>query len=279
MDTTTDPATENTDAETIDDASLDPATTDAMPGDPPPPDEPAPPTDGPNGSPPPQARRGAWHVMAIIVGALMLLPATGLLTGGVSLTVASQVATDDGYFAATLEPIESEGVAIAAFDFWDEAAEDDDVPWVLDWLDVDIRLRTSGIGPSDEVFVGIARTVDIERYLDGAEFSRIREFDDAFPVYVEESGATDIDAPTLQNIWVESADGVGEQEITWDVRRGDWAAVVMNADGSPAVAADVEIGVRSGVITPIGITLIVIGGVMLLASVTLLVVGVRGRRR
>jgi hypothetical protein len=54
--------------------------------------------------------------------------------------------------------------------------------------------------------------------------------------------------------------------------------VIMNQDGSPDVAADVEVGVRSGAITPIGVVLIVFGGVTLIAGVVLIVIGARGRR-
>lgn len=228
---------------------------------------------------PPVSRRGGWHIAAIVVGALMLLPASGILTGGVALTVANEVATDDGYFDGSLDRVESNGVAIAAVDLWEQAADDEDWPWVLDWLDLDIRLRVVGAGPTDDVFVGIARSADVERYLDDVEYSRVVDFDNSFPSYVEQTGVAVIGAPGEQDFWVASSAGSGEQELTWEASGGNWSAVVMNADGSPDVAGDVEIGLRSGAITPIGVTMIVVGAVMLITSITLLVVGIRGRRR
>ncbi len=270
----TDAVTETADSGTETDWSAPPTADDA----PPPGDGITAPT-GPIQPDRPEPRRGGWHIAAIVVGALMLLPATGLLTGGIALTVANEVGTDDGYFDGALDRIESNGVAVAAVDLWDEAADDEDWPWVLDWLDVDIRLRVVGAGPSDDVFVGIARSADVEQYLTDVEFSRLVDFDNRFPTYVEQTGAPTVDAPTEQDFWVASAAGPGEQELTWEARGGNWSAVVMNADGSPDVAADVEVGLRSGAITPIGVTLIVVGGVMLITSITLLVVGIRGRRR
>ena len=61
-------------------------------------------------------------------------------------------------------------------------------------------------------------------------------------------------------------------------RPGRWSVVVMNTDGSPAVAADVQVGARSGALTPIAVTLLVVGGVTLIGAVVLIVVGARGRR-
>jgi hypothetical protein len=53
----------------------------------------------------------------------------------------------------------------------------------------------------------------------------------------------------------------------------------MNADGSPGVAADVEVGIRSGALTPIVIVLMVTGGIALIGGVVLITVGARGLRR
>ena len=52
----------------------------------------------------------------------------------------------------------------------------------------------------------------------------------------------------------------------------------MNADGTPAVAADVEVGAKTGALTPVAVTLLIVGGVALVGSVVLIVVGARGRR-
>ncbi len=293
-DTASDPAGGATTEPTVDRDVTDQSTeidsaTDDVAGDaplPPPPLDDVPPPPGgatlapsvPETPPPPRPRRGAWHIVAIVVGAIMLLPGLGTLTGGIALVVANEVATDDGYFDGTLDRLESEGVAIATVDIWDEVAGDDDWPWVLDWLDLDIRLRVDGAADTDEVFVGIARTADVEEYLGSTRFSELVDIDDRAPTYIEQQGLLAIESPIDQGFWVENATGEGEQELTWEARGGRWSVVVMNADGSPDVAADVEVGLRSGAVTPIGVTLIVIGGLTALASIVLLVVGIRGRR-
>jgi hypothetical protein len=52
----------------------------------------------------------------------------------------------------------------------------------------------------------------------------------------------------------------------------------MNADGSPGVVADVEVGIHSGAITPIAVVMLVVGGLTVIAGTVLIVVGARGRR-
>jgi hypothetical protein len=263
---------------TLDSSTLDSSTLDSFP---PPTTEPV--SAGtaerpPDPSVPPNRprRHSAGHVIAMVVGALALFPGFGLLVGGTAAAVAQGVATDDGYFTFTPDRVASDGVAVITDDAWLDA--DDGGPWVLDWLDVDVRLRADGAGTTDDVFVGIARTDDVEAYLVGTTHSVVDEIDGRDVRYRQQSGDASVAAPGDLDIWVASADGLGEQELTWEARGGRWTVVVMNADATPGVTADVEVGVRSDAVTPIAVTLIVLGGLTVLASVGLIVFGARGRR-
>lgn len=245
---------------------------------PPPSTEPVAPStpQSPSPGPAPRPRRhSVGHVVAIVIGALALLPGLGLLTGGTALAIA-QAASDDGYFTFTPDRVATDGVAVITDDAWLDA--DDGGPWVLDWLDLDVRLRAEGADATDDVFVGIARTADVEAYLDGATYSVVDEIDGRDVRYREETGDAEVTAPDELDIWVASASGTGEQELTWEARGGRWTVVVMNADASAELAADVEVGARSNAVTPIAVTLIVFGGLTVLGSVALIVVGARGRR-
>jgi hypothetical protein len=233
-------------------------------------------------APVPRTRqRTGRHVAAIVIGGLALLPGLGMLAGGTALAVGQAVATDDnGYFTATLDRIESDGVAVASTDLFTEDIDADE-PWVLDWLDLDVRLRVDGAGSTDDVFVGVARTADIAAYLDDAPHTVVVDIDDHTPRYRQVGGSElvpPVGSPLDQDFWVATASGSGEQELTWQARGGRWSIVVMNADGSPGVAADVQIGGRSDAITPIAVTLLAIGGIVVLTGVALIVYGARGRR-
>ncbi len=256
-------------------APIDPA--DAPPaGGPPTP--PSPPTSPDPAAPAERRRHGVWHVLGVIVGVLALMPGLGMLAGGTALVIANSTA-DDGYFDVTIDRVYSDGVAVATMDLWHEAGDDEDWPWVLDWLDVDVRLRVDGAGTTDDVFVGIARTADVEAYLADAPYAEVFDVDHHRPVYRRVTGDAAVEPPAAQTFWTVSRAGTGEQQLDWEARGGSWSIVVMNADGSPDVAADVELGVRSDAVTPIAITLIVTGGLLAIGSVTLIVLGVRGRRR
>ncbi len=228
---------------------------------------------------PTRRKRGAGHIVAIVVACLLLLPGFGLLTGGAAVGLAQAFATDDdGYFDVALDRVESDGVAIATHDLWMDDVDDDAGPWVLGWLDVDLRLRVDGAASTDDVFVGIARSADVEAYLAGTEYSEVRELDDLRPRYRQYAGGTEIGEPVSQDFWTVSTVGTGEQVLDWEARGGRWSIVVMNADGSADVAADVDVGVRSGLVTPIAVFLLVTGGITVTLAIVLIVIGVRGRR-
>jgi hypothetical protein len=236
-----------------------------------------PPTDEVPAGVPERGTHVAWHIVAIVVGVLALLPGFGMLAGGTTLVVAN-AASDDGYFDVTLDRLHADGVAIATIDLWNEAGQDEDWPWVLDFLDVDVRLRVDGAADTYEVFVGIARTPDVEAYLSDAEYSQLFDFDHRSPVYRTVEGVSVVATPADQDFWTASTVGDGEQELEWEARGGRWSVVVMNADGTSDVTADVQVGVHSGAIVPIGVTLIVVGGIVFLGSISLIVIGARGRR-
>lgn len=223
--------------------------------------------------------RTAGHIVAIVIGCLALVPGLAMVAGGGAIAVGQAVATDeDGYFRFTLDRVESSGVAIATTDLWLDDVEGDASPWLLDWLDLDLRLRVEGANATDDVFVGIARSADVERYLSATTFSEMVELDERTPTYREVSGNSSIDPPNDQDFWTVTASGPGEQELTWAARGGRWSVVVMNVDGSPTVLADVEVGARSGAVKPVAIFLLVTGGVMAAAGVVMVAVGARGRR-
>jgi hypothetical protein len=64
---------------------------------------------------------------------------------------------------------------------------------------------------------------------------------------------------------------VGTQTLTWKVREGDWSVVLMNADGSRGVAADVDLGAKLSFLLWVAIGLL-IGGALVVGGSTALVV-------
>ena len=95
------------------------------------------------------------------------------------------------------------------------------------------------------MFVGIARTRDVDAYLDRSAHATLTDFEvDPFeaelPHHRRRLAAPA--APGTQSIWAAKATGAGTQTLTWDVEDGDWSVVVMNADGSAGVDTDISVG-------------------------------------
>ena len=63
--------------------------------------------------------------------------------------------------------------------------------------------------------------------------------------------------------------------MTWSPDRGDWSAVLMNADGSRGVAADVSVGAEADFLIWLAIGLLIAGGICLLGGAGLIYVGAR----
>jgi hypothetical protein len=115
-----------------------------------------------------------------------------------------------------------------------------------------LRLKVESHGDRP-VFVGIARTADVERYLGETAHSVVTDVSlDPFEAdYRRHGGARPPADPADQHFWVASAHGSSPQTVTWKVRNGGGSIVVMNADGSRGVDAGVSAGASLPILTPV----------------------------
>ncbi len=138
----------------------------------------------------------------------------------------------------------------------------------------DVRVEGVAAG-SHLLFMGIAPADAVAGYLDGVVHDEITEWDSTADdisdvVYARNEGVTDPAAPETTGFWVASVSGVGEQALDWTIESGEWALVIMNADGSPGVSADVRFGVAApSVLFPIGLASLVVGLVALIGGARL----------
>ena len=220
------------------------------------------------------------RVVALVIGCVMILPAIGMLFGGGALAIAYATQRDDeGYFDATIDQLQTPTAAITGEDvrFTTDAGSPD---WLIDTIDLDIRIRATALDPEQVIFVGIARQADLDRYLADVAHDRVVRIDDGAPVYRQQGRTPDpADPPADQDFWVAQASGPGTQELTWSATSGRWAAVVMNADGSPGISASITIGAKSDIILPLALVLLGIGAVLTAAAVVLIIYGASGARR
>jgi hypothetical protein len=138
-----------------------------------------------------------------------------------------------------------------------------------------VRIRSES---ERRVFVGIGPAADVDRYLDGVAHDVVTDFD-LEPDYSRVRGDRPSSRPSEQGFWEESVTGSGVQTLEWDPKDGDWRAVLMNADGSRGVEAELRIGAELDSLLWIGIGLLVAGALLAAGAALAITAGVRRRRR
>ena len=221
----------------------------------------------------PTSSRTAAIVVASVLAALSL---TSLALGAVTLWGDAQ-RDDQGYFSTATHRYTATTSALTTEDLDVEG----DVPgWVAGDDDIygKLRLRVAS-HDGQPVFAGIARTTDVERYLAGAAHTEVTDIETSpFEVdYDDHEGTRRPAPPADERIWAASVEGSGRRTLDWDVREGRWSVVVMNADGSRGVDADVRAGVSIGFLEPLGWGLLAGSGLLLLGAAGTGYAGLRRR--
>ena len=217
----------------------------------------------------PRRGRGAGGVVLLVVGSIAALLALALLAGGCAAVVLDQTQRDDdGFLMSPTEDFATAGYAIRS----ESADVDIDGPdWLLEDFLGTVRIRSDSDRP---VFVGIAPAPEVDSYVGGVEHAVVTDID-RDPRYDERPGGTPDTSPADRRIWVASAGGAGEQTLEWEPEEGIWSAVLMNADGSRGVAAELSIGAELDSVLWIGIGLLVVGGLLAAGAALAITAGIR----
>jgi hypothetical protein len=212
-------------------------------------------------APPP--RRSAGRVALIVTGAIVAVFGFLTVAGGGALLWGNAQKDSDGYLSTATDRFHTKTYAIATDNL------DVDTDGASDVVSHDlfgtVRLRAHS-RDGKPLFVGIARTADVDRYLAGSAHTTVTDVDTSpFDVtYRDSAGGRRPLSPAAQDFWAAKATGDGTQTVSWDVEDGNWSVVVMNADGSANVDAGVSAGAELPWLTPAGWTAIG-GGLLLLA--------------
>jgi hypothetical protein len=120
----------------------------------------------------------------------------------------------------------------------------------------------------------------VDGYLASVERERVIDFrTDNGAVQQQLAGGAPATPPTQQTFWVASAAGPGPQQLTWTVAEGRWAAVVMNADGSGPIVADLSAGAMAPGLRWVWIGQYIGAGIGLIAGALLVLLAVRREYR
>lgn len=212
--------------------------------------------------------------VGLLVGGIILgFFALGFIAAGSwGLWAYSTQRDDQGFYAFDPEPFAAPGYAITS--------ENVQLGAPNEWFPEDlatVRIRASS---DTETFIGIAPSQDVADYLDGVAHSVVSSVDtEPFQVtYRLVQGDGTPPPPGEQTFWVTSTEGAGSQSLTWDLGGGDYTVVLMNADASQGVDVRLSAGVKSDILLPIAIGVLVLGVILAASAITMIVLALRGRR-
>jgi hypothetical protein len=242
-----------------------PGTQDRQPGTAgPPPGPPAPVPPAPGGH-----RWTAGRIASVIVGSMLVLGSLGLGAAGATLAFADNELRDDAGFLMTDDTaFSTSGYALASEVL--EVHADAPAAFMPDALLGEAKIEAESDTP---VFVGVAPAADVDRYLADVGHSVVVDFTDR-PVYDNVTGGAPATPPGEADFWVAQSSGTGTQEVTWEVENGDWTVVVMNADGSASVDADLAVGAEVPALEVLVWTLLVAAVVVLVLGLVLVLLPV-----
>jgi hypothetical protein len=207
-------------------------------------------------------------LIAAFLGVLMVIGSFGItVAGGIALAVPD----DDGWVSGGPIRMRTETVGFVAEDIEIDFGEHANRRGTfIGWDAIPARFNADSRNDKN-VFVGIATAADARAYLSGVAVDRVESWDDD-PEFTYVPGESSVAPPESQDIWVAS-NATGDLE--WDISNGDWAIVVLNADGTPGVDVGVTGSARIPFLRTIGVVLIAAGLVGMTLGGLLTYYGVR----
>jgi len=226
----------------------------------------------------PSARPG--HVVLLVGG--VLLAALGLVLMGVAAPLGAAVLQQnkEGYVTSSPQRYTVPSYAITSERL--EVVLDDGVPSTgRSGPIASFVLRATAATPGQEIFVGVGPQDEVDRYLSAVEHSELTQIrlNPFRPTYRTVPGAEAPALPGTQDFWSLSAQGPGTQQVESDLRSGNWAVVIMNADGTRPVTVDLQAGIRSRFLAPVTLASVITGLTLLVIGIPVLVLGASGLGR
>ena len=220
------------------------------------------------------------RIVALVAGCVLAAVGAALFAGAVGFTWAyTTQRDDDGYFTSRRVLVETPTPALHS-ERVDLGSDEGPDQWPFGKGDLATVRLEARADAGDEVFIGIGRTRDVDAYLDGIAHDEVTSIrwsrGDRDVRYRRVDGASVAPAPTDQTFWAATASGSGVQTLRWEVEGGSWSIVVMHPDGTPAVRAEVSVGVKIGALIGILVGLWIAAVLTLGGATALIAWGARG---
>ena len=218
---------------------------------------------------------GPGRTVLVVLASLVALLGLAALAAGIAAVVLDQTQRGSEGYLSTATTAYSTGTYALVSDSYRAGTSSD---WfAARQLLGEVRIT---VRSSRRVFLGIARADKADRYLEGMRREQGPSFEpDRFGAARGEFSVLPGGAPTAApgriSIWAASTTGTGTRRLAWTPKNGEWRVVLMNADGSAGVNADLSIGATFPHLLTIGLVAAGAGLVLLLGSAVTMVAALR----
>jgi hypothetical protein len=220
-------------------------------------------------------RRARPRAGLLVAAAIILLLGLAMLAGGGWGMWKDRVDRDGGFVAIGTTELHSETYAIIS------ELRGDGPDWLYGSRVLgDARVRATSLSDRP-IFIGIARTDDVNRYLDGVGYGTIEHLATG-ELSTTQAGGAPSSPPGKALNWAASAEGTGEQTLVWEPRDGDWSIVLMNVDASAGVDLEGDLSAEFPPLPWLAGGLLIAGAILAILGGSLVVramppAGTRGR--
>ena len=215
------------------------------------------------------------RVVRLVFGSLALLAALALIGSAIAAIVGLETKRDaTGYFTTHTHHYQTASYALST-----ERLSVGGVTGAAEAGFLRVRITATSNDRTRPLFIGIAHTADVNRYLGRVEHDELRDIKfDPFKIDYRRLGSGAPRAlPSTRSFWQTQASGKGTQTISWPVKEGRWTAVVMNADGSRNVSVDAQLAARLSGAWWFVAAFLTLGALSLLGGIALVRSGARKR--
>jgi hypothetical protein len=214
---------------------------------------------------------GAGPVVALVIGVLVLLPGLALAgIGGAGLWLNAHRDTA-GFVTTPQRLITSPTAAITAEDV-DLRLDRGTATWATSGRLGTLRVRVTA-ADGRPLFVGVAGQSAVNSWLGTVAHDQVTDIGSGQVEYVRHTGSANAGIPGDQTFWSGKSSGSGTLELRWPIQTGQWALVIMQADGTAGVQARVDVGASIPALTGVAVGLLVAGLIVLGIGIALIAVG------
>jgi hypothetical protein len=221
----------------------------------------------------------AGRIVLLVFGIIVVLISFGLIiSGGTLLAVDSTFRDSQGYYTTPFAPVTANSSAIATHpaDFHISRGF-----FMSNRDPASIRVEAQNNSSGKAIFIGIAREPDLTNYLNNVSHDEFTGLS-LRPYHLELThfaGGSPSTPPTTRTFWVASVTGTGTQTLQWDISSGTYSLVIMNADGSAPIDAQVSLAAKvPEVVRGVGWGLLIAGIIVLIIGGGLIFLAVRRRK-